>query len=453
MSSSLKKRLRRGAGGMLFLQAAQFAVRFAQIPILLVFWGADLLGEWLMLTAIQQYFALSEGGISRAAIREMVISVARGDVETARGCFQSAWLAGLALSMAMLLVVMSMVHYLPVDELLGVSLIPGEEAGLILALLALYIIVLMQTNLLHGGFVSEGRYGAGLAAKGCMHVADNAGVFVIAAAGGSPLAAAIGLVSTRLAGLLVLKFVLAKVSPWMRYGAGDSRWLYVKQLAKPSVGYLLMPASEALNIQGMRILVGLVFGPSMVVLFSALRTLAQMARMLLVSISQLGQNEIGIAFGAGDMGLVRNIHRRSLRLTFWAGLLIALFMLVFGKWIFDIWIGGRLEMDYTLFVYFVIAASVNALWMTSFMVQVGMNKPNAMAWALFLVNVLALAAAAAFSGIAGVHVAGFAVMMVDIVMLPIVIRQSLFLSSDSFSELRKSFRRLPLEDIKNLFSR
>ena len=70
-TSSLRGRLSRGLGAQGFSQVVQILIRLGEVPLLLHFWGTQLYGEWLMLTAIPAYLAIADGGFTGAASREM----------------------------------------------------------------------------------------------------------------------------------------------------------------------------------------------------------------------------------------------------------------------------------------------------------------------------------------------------------------------------------------------
>jgi len=48
----LRRRLLQGLGAQGFSKAVHIVIRLSEVPLLLAFWGTQLYGEWLMLSAI-----------------------------------------------------------------------------------------------------------------------------------------------------------------------------------------------------------------------------------------------------------------------------------------------------------------------------------------------------------------------------------------------------------------
>ena len=87
--SGIRERLLKGIGAQGFSQAVQIFIRLAEVPLLLSFWGTQLYGEWLMLSAIPVYLTISDGGFAEAACREMTIRGGAGDKTGVQSFFRA----------------------------------------------------------------------------------------------------------------------------------------------------------------------------------------------------------------------------------------------------------------------------------------------------------------------------------------------------------------------------
>ena len=96
---TLESRLTKGLGAQGYSQAVQIFIRLAEVPLLLVYWGTQLYGEWLMLAAIPAYLAIADGGFAGVASREMSMRSGAGDRRGALALFQSTWLLLLLVSL------------------------------------------------------------------------------------------------------------------------------------------------------------------------------------------------------------------------------------------------------------------------------------------------------------------------------------------------------------------
>ena len=95
-------RLARGLGANGLMQMSQLFMRLAEIPLLLSFWGAQGYGEWLMITALPTALALSDGGLTKTAQRQMTMQIAGQNEEGAIATYQSTWITLLLVSVVML---------------------------------------------------------------------------------------------------------------------------------------------------------------------------------------------------------------------------------------------------------------------------------------------------------------------------------------------------------------
>ena len=92
MSQAVYKRLVKGFAAQGFAQAINLIIQIGSVPLFIHFWGKLLYGEWLLISTVPSYFALSDLGFANAAGTEMTMRVARGDREGALKVFQLAWL-------------------------------------------------------------------------------------------------------------------------------------------------------------------------------------------------------------------------------------------------------------------------------------------------------------------------------------------------------------------------
>ncbi len=101
---SLWSRIAKGTVAQGFSQVARIVMRFIEVPLLLHFWGAQMYGEWLILTAIPVYLAMTDIGFTNVARRDMAMLIARGDLQAALEVFQSIRLLIIMLSVGVFLI-------------------------------------------------------------------------------------------------------------------------------------------------------------------------------------------------------------------------------------------------------------------------------------------------------------------------------------------------------------
>lgn len=66
-----------GANSLGFL--INLTIQFLSVPIFIKYWGVEMYGEWLVLTAVSSYFAMTDMGLSTVTSNEFSISFAAGE--------------------------------------------------------------------------------------------------------------------------------------------------------------------------------------------------------------------------------------------------------------------------------------------------------------------------------------------------------------------------------------
>jgi len=80
---SIKSRILKGIFASGFGQAVTILIQLTGLPIFLHFWGVEKYGEWLILSAIPAYLAMSDFGFACVAANDMTMWVAKNQRDKA----------------------------------------------------------------------------------------------------------------------------------------------------------------------------------------------------------------------------------------------------------------------------------------------------------------------------------------------------------------------------------
>lgn len=422
MNSALVSRLTRGLGGQVFGTAVQMAIRFAEPPVMLIFWGAQLYGEWIMVAAIPSFLVMVEASFSDAARREMMMIRGAGDTAGALAVFQSMWLTLLLFSLCfggLILVIASM---LPLAGWLGIETIDGNSLYAILALLGIHMMSSAQAGLLYGAFQCEGRYGLGTGLTALMQLLEFCGMAAAVSLNLGPVAAAAGYLAGRIIGLLILRLSLYHIAPWLRYGLGLASFQEVKRLCSPAFLGLAFPLGMALNIQGMRLVIGMVLGPTAVAVFVVIRTLCQLASQPVAFTYRLMEAEMALAFGSGQSELLQYLYRRLCSVSVWGALILSLVLAVFGEWLLAFWTHGHTPMNWSLYALMLLAVVANSVWNATLALPFVTNRYQNISVGYVMINGMGPILAAYFAmKSAGLTGAGVGVLFADLAMIVFIV--------------------------------
>lgn len=431
---TVRERLFKGAGAQAFSQAVRIFIRLAEVPLFLSFWGTHLYGEWLMVTAIPTYLAMADVGFAGTAGREMAMRVGANDRSGALSVFQSTWLFLILASLAVALLAGAVLATVPLGYWLHLEAISREDLSVVVLLLTAHVLVGFQSGLLYGGYCSEGRYGIGMFLTAAIYLLEFGGMVLAVVLGGGPIEAAWGFLAGRVVGFVLLRIVLIGIAPWLHFGWRRARRKQVLRLIQPAVASMAFPLGNALNIQGMRLVVGIALGPVAVTVFATLRTLSRVGFQLVQSVSHIIEPELGLAFGKGNNSLFRQIIRRSCQVAWWGALVACVVLSLAGETLLEAWSRGEVAMDWPLYASLLLATVVNALWFTALMAAYATNRHGRIASVYaFVYGVGALVLAYIGTQAAGLTGVGVAVVLAEAGMAAYVIPAALRLSDEKWT--------------------
>jgi O-antigen/teichoic acid export membrane protein len=424
--SSLRRRLAKGLGAQGYAQALNVVIQVSSVPLFLHAWGTDLYGEWLLLTAVPVYLAMSDVGFSTAATNEMTIAFSRGDSEGALESFQSAWVLTLGISLVLLLAVVPAALLLPLGSWLRLPRL-GSTGGVgpVFVLLSVQVLTGLQTGLVYAGFHCVGKYGLGLFLMSSVRMLEFGLLALAVLSGGGPIVAAAAFAGGRLGGTLVMGILLRRATPWLSFGYRHAAWPILRRLARPAVAFTAFPLGNALNVQGMLLVVGAMLGPAAAVVFNTLRTMTRVGVQLTSAIRAAVSAEISAAFGAGNRNLLRQLHHQSCQAALWLAILLALALGLFGRSLLSVWTHGRVPMNIATFVLLLAGTLPNSLWLTSLNLAYATNRHERLATMYVVANVIMLLSALAVA--AHYHLVGVALVLLlgEIGIAVFVLRTSL----------------------------
>lgn len=425
------QRLRRGVGAQGFSQAANLFIRLAEVPLFLAFWGAERYGEWLMVAAIPSYLAMADGGFAGATQREMTMRMGAGDRQGAHAVFQSTWVLLLILSAALLGIALLAATLLPLDHWLKLNSIQGSTLTTVILLLTAHVALGFQCGIVYGGYTCEGRYARGTNLTTLAGLLDFAGLALAVMLGGGPVSAAAGFLAGRVLGFITFLIDLSRVAPWLNFGWHYASKAQIRRLWRPSFASMAFPLGNALNIQGMRLVVGLVLGPLAVAVFSTIRTLCSSAMKPNTIIARLIEPEMALAYGAGNQELVRKLFLRGSQIALWVALPTCMVLWFAGDYLLQMWTRSEVSMEPLLYLFLLLASSVNSVWFTALMVPYATNRHGRIAifYACTQVSTLFLALLLGINfGIVGF---GIALLITELILMATILRHALVLADVS----------------------
>jgi O-antigen/teichoic acid export membrane protein len=445
IAGTVRGRLIRGFGATALGPVVTAIVQIVSVPVFLHFWGVRLYGEWLIISAIPIYLALSDVGFATVACNDMTMRVAAGDRDGALETYQStralisltSLLAGIAL--------LGVIWLLPLTRWLHLSSMAIPESRITLSLLSLYALVTLQAGLFIVGFRCEGNYAFGILVDNVIRLTEFVAAMFAVALSARPMAVAGVLLVARILGTIVMGWLMLRKSPWLRHGGGSVRMASVRRLALPAVAYMAFPAGNALSLQGMVVVIGFVLGPVAVTTFSAMRTLTRFALQIAEIIRMGVWPELSAAYGAQNWNLARKLHRMACQASLWLSLAAVGFLFITGGRIMTVWSHGHIVMDVSAFRWLLLVIIANSFWNTSSVATMASNKHQRIAAAYFVATAAATVVAYLLMQRFALSGAAMALLIIDITVGWFVVKSSLVELNEGLRQFLKGLIGVPDE--------
>ena len=234
-------------------------IQLVSVPVLLAAWGVPVYGEWLILSAIPTYLALSDLGFSSVAGNSMIVLAANGDREAAVAFGRRAWSITTVMTVAVVLAAVAIA--LVAGGVFGeAAAIPASETRLVLVALFAQVAVANQFAMLDVWYRAGGRYPLGTAFRQFARLLEFGALIAAVLLGAGPGGAAVAFLVGSLVGFGVSWLALRRAVTWASFRPEAPRLQTFRELVRPGLAFISFPLSNAISIQGFTIVVGATLG-------------------------------------------------------------------------------------------------------------------------------------------------------------------------------------------------
>ena len=325
------------------------------------------------------YLAFSSIGFGNVASNEMTMLASAGDRDGALRVFQSCWWLIAIVCGAIGLLLAPVLYFIPVGRLLPIHAISQSDAKWIIFYLGISVLLGQLEQLMGAAYTCVARYPYGSFLKSVISLAAFVATMIPVVLGYGPRTAALIFAVANGLGTLTLGLFVRKDIPWIRYGWRHAQFSEIRRLTPLAFAFMAFPIGNALNLQGTLMAVGYALGPIDVAIFASARTVSRVALQMVQMVNNTFWPELSLAYGAGNMELVRTLHRRACQMALLLAIFIVLCMLSFGPWFLNHWTGGHVPPSRPLLAILLFVVIVYSLWSTSSTLATAINKHQRLA--------------------------------------------------------------------------
>jgi O-antigen/teichoic acid export membrane protein len=443
MDDRTKRRLFVGFATTLVSKAASTVIQVVQVPVLMHFWGMGVYGIWLVLTGIPTYLSFSNAGFGSVAGNEMTMLMARKEQDAALGVFQSCWwwislvmgIMGAAMSLALWL--------LPMGRLLHVEVISEHDVSWVLFWLGLSVLFGQLEQLLQSAYRCIARYSYGNSLKSGLSLAAFGAQLVPVMMGYGPRTTAMVFALANIAVTLILCVMVKRDIPWISYGWSHASFKEIKRLTRPSLAFMGFPLGNSLNISGSQFAVNYALGANAVAVFATARTVSRLALQAVEMVKNTVWPELSIAFGAGNMEVVRTLHRRACQIALLMSLGVVAIVALFGPTFLHRWTLGKVPSSPGLVGMLLVVVVFYSLWSTSSTLVAAINLHERLATLYSIATGVTVVVTYFAARRYGLYGAAGSLLLSELIMDAYVLPSSLKIAHDTWGGFLKAMLHYP----------
>jgi len=314
---------------------------------------------------VPTYLSFSNIGFGSVAGNEMTMLMTRDEKDAALGVFQSCWWLISLMMGATIAAMCGVLYFLPVARLLNLTLLSEYDVKWSLFWLGLSVLFGQLEQLLQSAYRCIARYSYGNFVKSGLSLAAFGAQLVPVVMGYGPRTTAMVFAMANIMGTLILCVMVKHDIPWISYGWKYASLAEVKRLMRPSLAFMGFPLGNAFNIGGSQLAVNYALGSDAVAIWIAARTVSRLALQAVEMVKNTVWPELSIAFGAGNMDVVRTLHRRACQIALLMSLSVVLIVATLGPTFLHRWTLGKVPSSPGLVGLLLVVVVFYSLWSTS----------------------------------------------------------------------------------------
>ncbi len=369
----LKSPIRKNIGANLFGVSIQFINQIVLVPLFLYFWKVELYSDWIVISALSSFFTMTDMGLGSVTANKFVMSYSQNNTLQCRKLLTNNIVLIGIIALIALAGCTLFVGLFDIVEVLNLSELSRYSANYVfIALIALVFIGMLS-------MVWDAVYRADSLNYKAVFVSNIARfseclIIIVSLCFQLSIELMVTLYLLPKAVACIYKYIYSRRIFCCSFSFKYFDWQELRKILLPSISFMSFPVGNAIVLQGITLVVNQFFGSIVVVSFNTTRTMCNFLKTLLNTVQQSVWPEYTIAYAQNNVERMRMLHRKVFSITTLGALLISIALLLFGKYIYQIWTNGDVPFDYVLMSAFLLVLLLNNLWSSSSVSLMATNK-------------------------------------------------------------------------------
>lgn len=343
------------------------------VPFYIIYWGNDLYSDWIVISALTAFFGMSDIGLNSVIQNRFSMSFAKGDLEQCNSLLVNNVVIIIIIGTLCIISSIAYVSICDITHQLGLHLLTRTEGSVVFIVLLCQIFIQMFSGIENAIF--RATHNASVAVYYdqisrliifiitfvCLVIRCNIAIMCL-------------LICLPNILLIAVKHVNAQKHFEWKFSFSLANLKQLREILPQSVAYMSFPISNAILLQGFTLLVNRFWGSDTVVLYNTTRTMCNFIKTFLSTILHSVWPEFSIAYGKNDYATMRRLYSKSMKASFILSVLISLFLLIAGPFIYTTWTHGAVQFSYPLIMAFLVVLVINTMWNTGCVALLATNN-------------------------------------------------------------------------------
>jgi O-antigen/teichoic acid export membrane protein len=355
-------------GANSFAQAVAIAIQLCSVPLYLGHWSAKVYGEWLVISAVPVYLAMLDFGLLSASTNRICSLVATNKPREAALLFSTVFTS--------LLILVCMLAILSATALaiLSAELLQLDYWKTTLLVLIFYTLLSIVSNTLDPIYRASGYYSQYIYLSNLVRLVEWTISMLALTIFSTPLAVASGLLIGRTLGFATLYLYTSRRFPVYSYRLSLAAHYMLPSMFKPALGFLVVPAGNAISIQGFTLVAAALFGPAGAAVFNTYRTISRSTVQLTSILSHALWPELTTAFAIGNQTIIDKLVTFGMIANGFISIVACLVLWNLFPSILEHWTNNVINYDPSLTLLFLAATAVGAIAHTHRVLLMATNR-------------------------------------------------------------------------------
>lgn len=392
------------------------------IPLSLYLLGKNLYGEWLLISTLPNYMAISDLGVNITATTSICSLVAQNKRITALKVYQSSNTFIIIVGIITIIVYGLSTVFVSWNKFLGIKIIDEYTTELTLGFLLLSTFLSILIGLLIGIYRAGGKFHLHSLAYIIYFIMDFSVFLLIISCGEDFLSVSICQIIWRIFFIIYVSHKLSKRFLWFHFGF--SRELKpITNLLPTSIYYMFYSIGQGLVLQGTTLIIGKNLGSASLVHFTVIRTLVNSIKSFTSIFYNSLLPEYTVLIANNKFSEAKIIFKKILPVSIFIIFLLAGAYYFGGEFLVTHWTKGAIKLEYPFYSIMLWVVIVSTISDCSYSVLNATNENRVVGIYYAFFSIIVIIAIYKLAHL-GLEYVATCLLILEIVILGVVLRTS-----------------------------